>query len=103
METRVPPTFLFAYLGRRNIRFVKNSIGVLPLTGFLCVYSLSQDKNFNEKLWLALNHPDTLFNLQFVGKSYGSGAIKVEPRSLEKLTIPNHIIEKFGLPKLSLF
>lgn len=103
MEKRVPPTFLFAYLGRRNIRFVKNSIGVLPLTGFLCVYSLSQDKHFNENLWLALNHPDTLFNLQFVGKSYGSGAIKVEPRSLEKLVIPNHIIEKFDLPKLSLF
>ncbi len=103
MEKRVPPTFLFAYLGRRNIRFVKNSIGVLPLTSFLCVYSLSKDENFNENLWLALNHSDTLFNLQFVGKSYGSGAIKVEPRSLEKLIIPNHIVEKFYLPKLSLF
>jgi adenine-specific DNA-methyltransferase len=103
MEKRVPPTFLFAYLGRRNIRFIKNSINVLPLTGFLCVYSLSKESKFNENLWLALNHPDTLFNLQFVGKSYGSGAIKVEPRSLERLTIPNHIIEKFELPKLSLF
>lgn len=103
MEKRTPPTFLFAYLGRRNVRFVKNTIGVLPLTGFLCVYSLSQNNNFNENLWLALNHPDTLFNLQFVGKSYGSGAIKVEPRSLEKLIISNHIIEKFNLPKLSLF
>jgi adenine-specific DNA-methyltransferase len=103
MEKRVPPTFLFAYLGRRNVRFVKNTIGVLPLTGFLCVYSLFQNKDFNENLWFALNHPDTLFNLQFVGKSYGSGAIKVEPRSLEKLIIPNHIIKKFELPKLSLF
>lgn len=103
MEKRVPPTFLFAYLGRRNVRFVKNTIGVLPLTGFLCVYSLWQDNDFNESLWLALNHPDTLFNLQFVGKSYGSGAIKVEPRSLEKLIIPSHIIKKFNLPKASLF
>lgn len=103
MEKRIPPTFLFAYLGRQNIRFIKNSINVLPLTGFLCVYSLSKDSNFNENLWLALNHPDTIFNLQFVGKSYGSGAIKVEPRSLEKLIIPNHIVKKFGLPKTSLF
>lgn len=103
MEKRVPPTFLFAYLGRRNIRFIKNSINVLPLTGFLCVYSHSKEKSFNENLWLALNHPDTLFNLQFVGKSYGSGAIKVEPRSLEKLIIPTHVIEKFKLPKLTLF
>lgn len=103
MEKRIPPTFLFAYLGRQNIRFISNLINVLPLTGFLCVYSLSKEPNFNEKLWYALNHPDTLFNLQFVGKSYGSGAIKVEPRSLEKLIIPNQIIKKFGLPKLSLF
>lgn len=103
MEKRVPPTFLFAYLGRRNIRFIKNSINALPLTSFLCVYSRSNELQFVENLWLALNHPDTLFNLQFVGKSYGSGAIKVEPRSLEKLIIPNHIIEKFDLPKLSLF
>lgn len=103
MENRVPPTFLFAYLGRQNIRFIKNSINILPLTGFLCVYSLSKDADFNKNLWLALNHPDTIFNLQFVGKSYGSGAIKVEPRSLEKLIIPKHIIEKFRLPKLSLF
>lgn len=103
MEKRIPPTFLFAYLGRRNIRFIKNSINILPLTGFLCVYSHSKKISFNKNLWVALNHPDTLFNLQYVGKSYGSGAIKVEPRSLEKLIIPNHIIEKFGLPKVSLF
>ena len=103
MEKRVPPTFLFAYLGRRNIRFIKNSINVLPLTGFLCVYSLSNESNFIESLWNALNHPDTLSNLNLVGKSYGSDAVKVEPRSLEQLIIPNHIIEKFGLPKPSLF
>ncbi len=103
MERRVPPTFLFAYLGRRNIRFIKNSMNALPLTGFLCVYSLISEPLFNENLWLALNHPDTLSNLQFVGKSYGSDAIKVEPRSLEKLIIPNQVVEKFRLPKLSLF
>ncbi len=103
MESRIPPTFLFAYLGRQNIRFIKNSINLVPLTGFLCVYSLSNKPEFNGKLWDALNHPDTISNLKFVGKSYGSGAIKVEPRSLEQLIIPNHIIGKLGLPKLSLF
>jgi adenine-specific DNA-methyltransferase len=39
--------------------------------------------------------------LKLVGKSYGSGAIKVEPRSLERLAIPEHVIEKFGLIKKS--
>ncbi len=103
MESRIPPTFLFAYLGRQNIRFIKNSMNLVPLTGFLCVYSLSDKPKFNKKLWLALNHPDTIYNLQFVGKSYGSGAIKVEPRALERLIIPNYVLEKFKLPKPTLF
>ena len=32
-----------------------------------------------------------------VGKSYGSGAIKVEPRSLERLPLNSEIVEKVGL------
>jgi len=38
METRSVPPILFAYLGRRNIRFIRNLAGALPLTCFLCVY-----------------------------------------------------------------
>jgi adenine-specific DNA-methyltransferase len=97
MEVRKVPPLLFAYLGRRNSRFIKNEVGALPLTGFLCVYPLSNDAAHIHNLWQALNHPDTLENLKLVGKSYGSGAIKVEPRSLENLAIPEHVVEKFGL------
>lgn len=103
MEKRIPPTFFFTYLGRQNIRFIKNSINALPLTGFLCVYSKSNEPNFIENLWEALNHPDTISNLQFVGKSYGNGAIKVEPRGLEKLIIPNHVIQQTKLLNPLLF
>ncbi len=99
MEKRETPELLFAYLGRRNIRFVKNVAGVLPLTGFLCVYPKSKDEGFVNSLWKILNHPDTLKNLQLVGKSYGSGAIKVEPRNLEKLPIPECLVEEYGLNK----
>ena len=38
MERRKVPPFLFAYLGRRNARFIRNDAGALPLTSFLCVY-----------------------------------------------------------------
>lgn len=99
MEKREVPPLLFAYLGRRNIRFIKNDAGVLPLTGFLCVYPIYDDKKFVEKLWQAFNHPDTLENLKLVGKSYGSGAIKVEPGNLSKLPIPEHIVQQFGLKR----
>jgi hypothetical protein len=97
-ETRLVPPFLFAYLGRRNSRFIRNTAKVIPLTGFLCVYPKSDEKEFTERLWKILNHPDTVSNLAMIGKSYGDGAIKVEPRSLEKLPIPDSVIEQTGLP-----
>jgi hypothetical protein len=100
---RVPP-FLFAYLGRRNVRFIRNTAGIIPLTGFLCVYPKSEEKEFVERLWKILNHPDTISNLALIGKSYGDGAVKVEPRALERLPIPDNVIEEAGLPvQLRLF
>lgn len=97
MEVREAPRFLFAYLGRRNVRFIKNDAGIIPLTGFLCIYPRSQDEAYMDKLWTVLQHPDTISNLQLVGKSYGSGAIKVEPRALERLPITSCLVKKVGL------
>jgi hypothetical protein len=97
MEERKIPPFLFAYLGRRNARFIKNEAGVVPLTGFLCVYPNSDDRDYVQKLWIVLQHPETTGNLHLVGKSYGSGAIKVEPRALENLPILNHVVAEAGL------
>ena len=87
METRRVPPFLFAYLGRRNARFIHNRAGVVPLTGFLCVYPKDNDPDFIERLRVLLSHPDTVANLSLVGKSYGAGAVKVEPRALERLPL----------------
>lgn len=98
MESRIAPPFLFAYLGRRNSRFIRNTARIIPLTGFLCVYSKNDDKEYTDRLWKMLSHPDTVANLIMIGKSYGDGAVKVEPRSLEKLPIPDNAIEQFGLP-----
>ena len=92
METRKPPAFLFAYLGRRNARFIRNLAGVVPLTGFLCVYPRSEEPSFVEALWHVLTSDEVIRNLASVGKSYGSGCIKVEPRALERLPIPKRLI-----------
>jgi len=94
MEQREEPPLLFAYLGRRDCRFLLNCAGVVPLTGFLCVYPWDTSERHVRKLWQALNHPDTIANLAFVGKSYGSGALKVEPRQLDALEIPQHVLER---------
>ncbi len=97
MEQRVVPPILFSYLGRRNSRFIRNTAGVIPLTGFLCVYPRESDPDFFEKLWAVLLHPDTVTNLALVGKSYGGGAIKVEPRALERLPLPADVVSAAGL------
>lgn len=97
MEHRRPPPLLFAYLGRRNTRFLRNLAGVVPLSNFSCVYPKSHDPTFLDSLAASLNHPDTLAGLPFVGKSYGSGAVKVEPRGLERLTIPGSVARAVGL------
>ena len=97
METRRVPPILFAYLGRRNARFIRNLAGVVPLTGFLCVYPHHEDEAFINRLWKVLCHPETIANLNLVGKSYGSGAIKVEPRALEKLPLPISVVREVGI------
>lgn len=97
MEVRETPAFLFSYLGRRNTRFIKNEAGIIPLTAHLCIYPKTNGPVYIEKLWNVLQHPDTLKNLSLVGKSYGSGAIKVEPRALERLPIPDNVLELYCL------
>lgn len=97
MERRAIPPFLFAYLGRRNARFIRNLANVVPLTGFLCVYPLLNSHDYIDKLWDMLQHPDVLRNLSLIGKSYGSGAIKIEPRALERLPIPETLVDKLDI------
>lgn len=97
METREVPPFIFAYLGRRNSRFIRNTAKVIPLTSFLCVYPKKNDERYIEQVWKILSHPEITANLRRVGKTYGGGAIKVEPRLLEKLPIPDSVVEQSGL------
>jgi len=101
METRVPPPFLFAYLGRRSVRFLRNSAGVVPLTGFLCLYPHRTFARKLPALWQVLQSEETVANLAAVGKSYGQGAIKVEPRALERLPLPHSVLRAAGLAILS--
>jgi adenine-specific DNA-methyltransferase len=95
MEKREPVPILFAYLGRRNVRFTIVDVAIQPLTGFLCVYPLNNVTA--EALVTALNHPSTINELSKVGKSYGDGAIKVEPGGLRKLIVPWEAIEAAGI------
>ena len=98
-ETRQIPPIMFAYLGRRNARFIRNAARVVPLTCMLCVYPKVPTGEFVEHLWNVLSHPETIANLRKVGKSYGSDAIKVEPRALERLPLPDALVMSEKLDK----
>ncbi len=97
MEVRPVPPILFAYLGRRNVRFIRNLARAVPLTGFLCVYPRRNEAQFVGKLFEVLSHSSTIANLAVVGKSYGGGAIKVEPRALERLPLAADLIQRAKL------
>ncbi len=99
MEKRIPVPILFAYLGRRNNRFIETVCDVTPLTGFLCVYPKpGVNKN---ALLQALNHPSSIKELSRIGKSYGDGAVKVEPGGLRKMIIPKEALIESGLQRAS--
>lgn len=99
MEVRKIPPILFAYLGRRSARFIRNRAEVVPLTCLLCVYPKNSSPEFLEHLWKVLSNAETISNLKKVGKSYGGDAIKVEPRSLERLPLPEDLVRAEGLEK----
>ena len=95
MEKRKPVPILFAYLGRRSNRFIEAKTDITPLTGFLCVYP--KPGVDHKKLLKALNHPSSIKELARIGKSYGDGAIKVEPGGLRKMIIPKEALVESGL------
>lgn len=72
---------------------------MVPLTSLLCVYPKHASAEFVERLWKVLSAPETIANLRKVGKSYGSDAIKVEPRALERLPLPDVLVRVEGLDK----
>lgn len=97
MERRAPPPFFFAYLGRRAVRFIRNQTDAVPLTCLLCIYPHDSSAENLARLWQVFSNPRTLANLRLVGKSYGDGALKVEPRSLQRLQLPDEVLAEAGL------
>lgn len=97
MEKRTPPPFFFAYLGRRAVRFIRNQTHAVPLTCLLCIYPFDSSSENLERLWRLFSDSRTLANLRLVGKSYGGGALKVEPRSLQQLPLPDELLLELDL------
>lgn len=61
-----------------------------------CVYNKEDSPLSIDELGSVINHLDTVANLRLVGKSYGKGAIKVEPSGLRNLPINENVAELVG-------
>lgn len=83
-------------LGRASQQHVPASAGGGVCAAFLRVYPNVDGEDHAERIWAILKRPDTLNNLSRNAKTYGNGAMKVEPRALENLPIPDHGIAQVG-------
>jgi hypothetical protein len=62
----------------------------------LCVYPRPALADVpRDAIFAFLNHPLTVEGIASVAKSYGGGAIKVEPRALERAPIPMSLMSEF--------
>ena len=69
----------------------------MPLTSFLCVYVKPNIQIDLAAATRVLNDERTLASLPLVAKSYGAGALKAEPRGLERLPISYEVLYENGL------
>lgn len=87
VEQVQPPDWFVTYMSRENARFSRNLIGARCLTSLLNVWALDS----GQKDWLdrELSSPLVPKLLRSVGRNYGGGLGKTEPRELLRLPLPS--------------
>lgn len=84
------PDFLFTYMNHDRVRLVRNAAGVHCLNSLYGV-KLKKDRSKLgcELLALASLNSMTLLGAEIVGRSYGGGLLKHEPREVDALPMPS--------------
>ena len=98
MERRDPPPIFVTYLSRGRPRFILNEAGVVPLNVFLCLYPRAPlPRDAIIKVWRYLNSEDALRQFSYLARNYGEDTLKIEPRLLEELRIPEELLRDANL------
>ena len=102
-ERRPVPELVYTYMSRGNPRFARNRVGAQVLNSYLHVYPSDELRALGDDALAALaailNAPTVLAGLRSVGRTYGGGTVKVEPRELDALLIPD--LRKLSVDDLS--
>ena len=108
MEKRKPSAIWAGVFGREGLRFILNSERVANLTTFHCIYPKDESELFAAALTACLNSRLVQELAQRQHRVYGGGLLKVEPKDLLDVEVPdlrkvgNQTLEnlKFLLTKL---
>jgi hypothetical protein len=89
MERRDAPPILATYMAKGRLRFILNDAKLIPLNVFHGIYPKGLSSNQVKKLLKYLNSDAFQVYLGRMARRYGTGLIKIEPRELATLSIPD--------------
>lgn len=96
-----PPDFFVTYMNADTPRIVANSAGVHHLNSVHGLYlSEGFDREVASLLPIASLNSLTLLGAETVGRAYGGGMLKLEPREADVLPVPSASAIKHGIGEL---
>src|SRR5207249_3156119 len=89
MERREPPAILVTYMSKAGLRFVRNEARLVPLNVFHGLYPKDLNRRQLNDLLKHLRGRTFQRKLRDAARTYGTGLIKIEPRELGALRVPD--------------
>jgi hypothetical protein len=89
MERRDPPPILVTYMSKAAPRFVRNDARLLPLNVFHGLYPRDLSGQQLDQLFAHLNSDAFRKRIRRAARTYGGGLLKIEPRELAAVTVPD--------------